>query len=67
MNEYYAEQGENIYYFINRVQKLMREKRQNYAHCIFNDIRFGVSEDSNANDIYVIYNLKGEINRMKRT
>lgn len=63
---YEAEKGEQFYYFIRRMQEEIITQGQSYRNCLFNDIYFTISKDSNFDDISIIYDLKRKINQLSK-
>lgn len=56
------EKEELFYHFGRRMKEEMKQNGQLYRRCVFNDIHFTISSDSNIDDIAIIWDLKMKLN-----
>ena len=63
----YAEPSESIYHAAARVRTRLATSCYSYATLVFNEVSIEVSMYSYPDDIATIYNLKMEIERLKKS
>lgn len=63
---YEADKGEMFFIFTRRMQYEMRQIGGSYRQCVFNDTYFTISVNSDLDDISSIYELKRELQQLKK-